>query len=153
MQIRSVHRVSLHVTLFDPLWGCFSNRSSQTIRANFQVLANNAFLIPHEVISWFRYLWHLKRKRISGRGWGGCANKCASENMNMKMYSDPAIELFSSTLMSAATPVTLPKAAQVFLPLFVMVWNVSEETRSFSTLTLHCIAQILIQRGYKYRKI
>lgn len=41
--------------------------------------------------------------------------------MNMKMYSDPAIELFSSTLMSAATLVTLPKAAQVFLSLFAMV--------------------------------
>lgn len=36
------------------------------------------------------------------------------KNMNMKMYSDPAIELFSSTLMSAAALVTLPKAAQVF---------------------------------------
>lgn len=50
---------------------------------------------------------------VGNRRWG-CSNKCASENMNMKMYSDPVAELFSSTLMSAATLVTLPKAAQVF---------------------------------------
>lgn len=35
---------------------------------------------------------------------GGCSDKCARENMNMKMYCDPGAELFSSTLMSSATP-------------------------------------------------
>lgn len=44
---------------------------------------------------------------------GGRSDKCAHENLNMKMYCDPGAELFSSTLMPTATLVSVPKAAQV----------------------------------------
>lgn len=46
------------------------------------------------------------------------ADKCASENMNMKTNCDPGAELFSPTLMPTATRVSPPKAAQV--PLSVL---------------------------------
>lgn len=42
-----------------------------------------------------------------------CSDKCASENMNMKMHCDPGAKLFNSALMPIATLVSLPKAAQV----------------------------------------
>lgn len=39
----------------------------------------------------------------SGRGREEHSDKCASENMNMKIYCDPGAELFSSTPMPSAT--------------------------------------------------
>lgn len=63
----------------------------------------------------------------SGRGWEDCSDKCASENMNMKMYCDPGAELFSSALMPTATLVSLPKAAQAS-SLNALVWTLTGDT-------------------------
>lgn len=49
----------------------------------------------------------------SGRGGEDCSDKCARENMNMKMHCDPGTELFNSALMPLATLVSLPKAVKV----------------------------------------
>lgn len=85
------------------------------------MLANDAFLIPQEESLVDSDIYGgLKRKMHSGRGGKDCSDKCASENMNMKMYCDPGAELFSSTLMPTATLVSLPKAAQVPLS---MPWS------------------------------
>lgn len=64
----------------------------------------------------------------SGRGGKDHSDKCASENMNMKMYCDPGAELFSSTLMPTATPLSLPKATPSS-SLDAMVWNLAGDTR------------------------
>lgn len=48
--------------------------------------------------------------------------------MNMKMYCDPGAELFSSTLMPTATPLSLPKATPSS-SLDAMVWNLAGDTR------------------------
>lgn len=66
--------------------------------------------------------------------------------MHMKMYSDPVIELFSSTLMPTATLVTLPQAAQV--PFSLLRFEVRRETVAFRQLGIGTLGvEIVRERG------
>lgn len=54
---------------------------------------------------------------LSGREREEHVDKCARKIINMKLFCDPRVELFSPTLMPNATLVSLPEAVQTPIPM------------------------------------